>query len=42
MSRKIFYDFEVFSDDWMVVLIDYDTRAEKVIVNDVNEVLVFL
>ena len=37
MSRKIFYDFEVFMYDWMVVLIDYDTRAEKVIVNDVNE-----
>jgi len=37
MSRKIFYDFEVFSDDWMVVLIDYDSRAEKVIINDVNE-----
>ena len=37
MSRKIFYDFEVFMYDWMVVLIDYDSRAEKVIVNDVNE-----
>ena len=37
MARKIFYDFEVFYDDWMVVLIDYDTRAEKVIVNDVEE-----
>ena len=37
MTRKIFYDFEVFSEDWMVVLIDYDTRMEKVIVNDVNE-----
>lgn len=37
MTRKIFYDFEVFSDDWMVVLIDYDTRIEKVIVNDREE-----
>ena len=37
MTRKIFYDFEVFTDDWMVVLIDYDTRTEKVIINDVNE-----
>lgn len=37
MTRKIFYDFEVFSEDFMVVLIDYDTRMEKVIVNDVNE-----
>lgn len=37
MARKIFYDFEVFSEDWMVVLIDYDTKAEKVIVNDREE-----
>lgn len=37
MARKIFYDFEVFNTLWMVVLIDYDTRMEKVIVNDVNE-----
>ena len=37
MARKIFYDFEVFSEDWMVILIDYDTKAEKVIVNDREE-----
>lgn len=37
MARKIFYDFEVFEHDWMVVLIDYDTKAEKVIVNNLNE-----
>ena len=37
MARKIFYDFEVFNHLWLVVLIDYDTRMEKVIVNDVNE-----
>jgi hypothetical protein len=34
--RKIFYDFEVFKEDWMVVIIDYDTRKGKVIVNDVS------
>ena len=37
MSRKIFYDFEVFHEDWIVVLIDYDTRIEKVIINNVEE-----
>ncbi|TCJ01135.1 hypothetical protein [Cytobacillus praedii] len=44
--RKIFYDFEVYSKSidpvtgkawWMVVLIDYDTRKGKVIMNDVEE-----
>jgi hypothetical protein len=34
--KKIFFDFEVFVQDWMVVLIDYDTRKGKVIVNDVE------
>lgn len=35
--RKIFYDFEVFKNNWMVVLIDYDTKKGKVIVDDVDE-----
>lgn len=34
--RKIFYDFEVFEFDWLVVIVDYDTRKGKVIVNDVE------
>jgi hypothetical protein len=34
--KKIFYDFEVFKEDWMVVIIDYDTRKGKIIVNDVS------
>ncbi|MCV4328453.1 DNA polymerase domain-containing protein [Bacillus velezensis] len=37
MMRKIFYDFEVFKNNWMVVLIDYDTKKGKVIVDDVDE-----
>lgn len=37
MMRKIFYDFEVFKHNWMVVLIDYDTKKGKVIVDDVDE-----
>ena len=36
-SRLLFYDFEVFKYDWMVVIIDYSSRQEKVIVNDVEE-----
>ena len=36
-KRLIFYDFEVFVQDWMVVLIDYETRIKKVIVNDRKE-----
>lgn len=35
--RKIFYDFEVFKHNWMVVLIDYDTKKGKIIVDDVDE-----
>lgn len=30
----VFYDFEVFKYDWLVVLINPDTRTEEVIVND--------
>lgn len=32
--RKIFYDFEVFKYDWLVVMIDYETRKKAVIIND--------
>ncbi|MGM9986343.1 MAG: hypothetical protein ACI35O_03850 [Bacillaceae bacterium] len=32
--RKIFYDFEVFKENWMIVIIDYDTKKGKVIVDD--------
>lgn len=34
--RKIFFDFEVFEHLWLVVLVDYDTRKGKVIINDVE------
>lgn len=34
--KKIFYDFEVFKENWMVVIIDYDTRKGKVIIDDVD------
>ncbi|HEY8445124.1 MAG TPA: hypothetical protein VIK94_03225, partial [Bacilli bacterium] len=32
--RLIFYDFEVFAYDWLVVLCEYSTRKGKVIIND--------
>ncbi len=35
--RHIFYDFEVFKYDWMVVLIDYETREKIQIINDPEE-----
>lgn len=34
MANLIFYDFEVFAHDWLVVFIDPATREENVIVND--------
>jgi predicted DNA-binding protein YlxM (UPF0122 family) len=34
--RKIFYDFEVFKENWLMVLIDYDSRKGKVIIDDVE------
>ena len=30
----LFYDFEVFSHDWLVVIMDTDTKEIHVIVND--------
>jgi hypothetical protein len=32
--KLIFYDFEVFYKDWMVVLIEYETKEKIVIIND--------
>lgn len=33
----IFYDFEVFEYDWLVVLLDSNSKSEKVIINDKKE-----
>lgn len=30
----LFYDFEVFQYDWLIVIVDTDTKTEKVFVND--------
>ena len=35
----IFYDFEVFRYDWLVVLIDLNARKETVIINDPDKLL---
>ncbi len=34
MIKILFYDFEVFKYDWLVVVIDSDTHKEHVIIND--------
>lgn len=50
MTRKIFYDFEVFSKSvdpltgrafWLMVLVDYDSKKGKVIVNDIEKLKQF-
>ena len=33
----VFYDFEVFKEDWLVVLVNPDKQTEDVIVNDADE-----
>lgn len=35
--KILFYDFEVFKYDWLVVVIDSDTRQEYVIINDPDQ-----
>ena len=37
----IFYDFEVFKHDWMVVLINTNTNERKYVINDKNELKEF-
>lgn len=39
--RLIFYDFEVFKEDWLVVIVDYKTKKRKVIINDEDELIDF-
>ncbi len=37
--QKIFYDFEVFKHDWLVVFFNYETKELKVIINDKEDLL---
>lgn len=40
-KRLIFYDFEVFEEDFLVVFIEYATRKQMVIVNDREKLIKF-
>ena len=37
----IFYDFEVFKHDWLVVILDMDAQEEHVIINDSDQLKAF-
>ena len=37
----IFYDFEVFKHDWLVVILDMDAQKEHVIINDSDQLKAF-
>ena len=37
----LFYDFEVFYDDWMVLIIDSSTKKEHIIINDEQRLIDF-
>lgn len=37
----LFYDFEVFNHDWLVVIVDTDTKKEHEIINDVPGLIQF-
>lgn len=41
MINLIFYDFEVFQHDWLVVILDMDAQREHVIINDPTSLKVF-
>ena len=41
MITIIFYDFEVFKYDWLVVILDMDARQEHVIINDPDQLKAF-
>lgn len=38
-TRLLFFDFEVFHSDWLVVIIDYNSKRKKIIVNDRDELI---
>lgn len=37
----VFYDFEVFKYDWLVVILDMDNQKEHVIINNSSELEAF-
>lgn len=41
MINILFYDFEVFHEDWLIVILNADNHSKTVIVNDVNQFIEF-
>lgn len=41
MITILFYDFEVFCQDWLVVILDMDAKKEHVIINDGDQLKAF-
>ncbi|HIA6766680.1 TPA: hypothetical protein ACWRO6_002317, partial [Staphylococcus aureus] len=41
MIAILFYDFEVFKYDWLVVIVDSDTKQTHTIINDTEELTDF-
>ena len=39
--RLVFYDFEVFYDDWCCTFIDYPSMKRKIIINNRDEIVNF-
>lgn len=39
--KILFYDFEVFKYDWLVVIVDTDTKKEHIIINDSEKLIQF-
>lgn len=33
----LFYDFEVFKEDWLVVIMDMTNKKEHIIINDADK-----
>ena len=40
-SLMLFFDFEVFLKDWLVVILDMDNQKETVIINDQDKLVDF-
>lgn len=41
LTKLLFFDFEVFKYDWLVVIIDYNTKEKTIIINDISELRQF-
>lgn len=41
MIKILFYDFEVFQEDWLVVILDSETKSKTVIINNTDKFIDF-